>query len=167
MKKRNTEVIASLISLTQLTINNLEITRFPEKWAVLMNLKSLDLKNNKITDLKTIASLTNLEELNLSKNNIRDITPVYSLTNLTKLDLNGNTIETIPLGIEGLTKLTYLNLQNVGLKSFPEAITPLLKNLTYLNISRNGYKLEALGEGIPQEAWQIREFIDRQVFLNQ
>ncbi len=59
----------------------------------------LDLSDNKISDIKPLASLTNLELLSLNDNKISDIKPLKSLTNLTELILSGNPIapKTCPL----------------------------------------------------------------------
>ncbi|MEG5176224.1 leucine-rich repeat domain-containing protein, partial [Microcoleus sp. B3-D7] len=93
----------------------------------------LNLNNNKIKDIKPLASLgsshnscgvdilapvnrlfgrcflTNLTVLDLHNNQISDIKPLASLTNLTDLNLNNNQIKDIkPLA--SLTKLTALYL---------------------------------------------------------
>ncbi|MEQ8468868.1 leucine-rich repeat domain-containing protein [Coleofasciculus sp. E1-EBD-02] len=57
-----------------------------------MNLNLLQLINNQITDINSLARLTNLEVLYLDYNQITDINPLSELTNLTMLFLEGNEI---------------------------------------------------------------------------
>ena len=73
----------------------------------LSRISMLDLRHNKISDIKPLASLTNLEWLSLSDNKISDIKPLASLTKLTFLNLDKNQIIDVkPLA--SLTNLTQL-----------------------------------------------------------
>jgi internalin A len=64
------------------------------------------LSNNKISDIKPIASLTNLTRLDLSNNQISDIKPLESLTKLINLELWANPIapKTCPLKPESICR---------------------------------------------------------------
>ena len=71
----------------------------------------LDLSDNKISDIKPLASLTKLTFLNLDKNQIIDVKPLASLTNLTQIWLAKNQIIDVkPLA--SLTKLRVLHLSD-------------------------------------------------------
>ncbi|HAR64088.1 MAG: hypothetical protein DKM50_05110 [Candidatus Margulisiibacteriota bacterium] len=59
----------------------------------LINLESLFLSENQIEDLSFLTGLVNLKELDLSFNSIRDITPLLSLQNLHYVNLIGNSID--------------------------------------------------------------------------
>ena len=73
--------------------------------------KMLDLSDNKISDIKPLASLTKLTFLNLDKNQIIDVKPLASLTNLNQLWLAKNQIIDVkPLA--SLTKLRILHLSD-------------------------------------------------------
>ncbi|NJR22447.1 MAG: leucine-rich repeat domain-containing protein [Richelia sp. CSU_2_1] len=61
----------------------------------LSSLTQLKISNNKISDIKPLASLTNLKQLYLHENQIRDIKPLASLTNLSSLWLSDNQIDDI------------------------------------------------------------------------
>jgi internalin A len=52
----------------------------------------LELSENQITDVSSLARLTNLTELFLSFNPITDVRPLAKLTNLNRLDLEGHQI---------------------------------------------------------------------------
>ena len=76
-----------------------------------VNLTSLILSDNAISDVSPLASLTNLKRLNLRGNQISDVSPLASLTNLTYLNLDDNQISDVsPLA--PLTKLTDLHLED-------------------------------------------------------
>jgi len=53
-----------------------------------INLTTLLLAGNQISDVSPLASLTNLTELNLYNNQISDVSPLASLTNLTSIRLS-------------------------------------------------------------------------------
>src|SRR5919199_321913 len=76
---------------------------------ILSSMTTLELSDNRITDISSFGSLTNLTTLNLHYNLIRDISFLGSLTNLTTLDLSGNQITDISF-LGSLTNLTTLSL---------------------------------------------------------
>jgi internalin A len=79
--------------------------------ASLTNLELLSLNDNKISDIKPLASLTKLTFLTLDKNQLIDVKPLASLTNLTQLWLAKNQIIDVkPLA--SLTKLRVLHLSD-------------------------------------------------------
>ncbi|MFN7524192.1 MAG: leucine-rich repeat domain-containing protein [Aphanizomenon sp.] len=72
----------------------------------LTNLTSLDLSENKISDIKPLSNLTNLTSLSLSGNKISDIKPLSNLTNLAYLYLAKNPliVKQCPLKPESICK---------------------------------------------------------------
>lgn len=74
-----------------------------------VNLKKLDLTNNRISNLAPLSGLTKLETLNLKWNNISDISALRNLNELTYLSLEDNKVTGIS-ALSGLTSLTRLNL---------------------------------------------------------
>lgn len=115
------------------------------------NVKTLNLNNSNIVNIRGIQRFSNLENLNLSNNNIEDIKLVYGLINLTNLNVSGNRIsslydETEGKGINNLTNLTSLNLSEnklIDSNSENTSITNNLKdlvNLTNLDISHNNLR---------------------------
>ena len=78
----------------------------------LVSIRSLDLSDKEISDIKPLESLTNLTILYLIHNKISDIKPLESLTNLTRLGLTNNKISDIK-PLEFLTNLTDLFLDKI------------------------------------------------------
>ena len=58
--------------------------------AKLVNVKSLDLSNNRISDVSALEGLQSLEILDLENNRIKDISPLLGLTGLRELYISGN-----------------------------------------------------------------------------
>jgi len=108
---------------------------------VMLQLETLDLGHNKLTDLPSnLASSQNLTFLNLINNNIgaKSTPPLAALFNLTRLDLGGNNIGAE--GVRVLAALTNLSNLNVSGNSIgDEGIRSLatLTGLTSLNLSDN------------------------------
>ena len=103
--------------------------------AGLKNLTTLYLYDNNASDLTPLAGLTNLAELDLDFNGISDLTPLAGLTNLKELHLRSNSIADLsPLtGLTNLARL-YLSFNNAS------DLTPLagLANLAELDLGVNG-----------------------------
>ena len=76
-----------------------------------INLKTLSLNDNDITDLSPLENSTTLKMLYLSHNRIKNITPLKKLSNLQVLYLDSNRIERIGV-LRKLTQLQTLNLSD-------------------------------------------------------
>ena len=120
------------------------------------NLTSLNLWDNRVSNISVVSGLTNLTWLTLGDNSISDISPLAGLANLTYLNLDINTISDIS-ALTGLTNLEELffsnnsisdisalagltNLNNLSfIYNSISDISPLagLANLTYLNFYGN------------------------------
>lgn len=96
------------------------------------NVKELDLRWNKISDLKPLEKLEKLEVLKINFNQIEDITPLLNLKNLKELWLHNNNIKDIR-GIGRLSKLNHLDVSFNPLKYGVEEIEKL-RNLKRLEV---------------------------------
>ncbi len=83
-----------------------------EDIALMENLQTLALYNQKISDLTPLKELHNLQRLGLGRNNIDDLTPLLSLESLSYLDLSGNPITNADIGM--LTVLPGLSGLDLG-----------------------------------------------------
>ena len=103
-----------------------------------VNLKSLDLSENDISDLSPLAGLENLTYLELDRNYISDLTPLGGLTGLVHLNLYNNEITDItPLA--PLKNLTWFDLHyaNRGKAHLPIDTLADLTALEYISIESN------------------------------
>lgn len=71
---------------------------------------TLELTEQRLTDLSALARLENLVELDLTCNNISNLRPISQLTNLQSLDLSDNKVTDIA-SLRNLTRLTSLDLE--------------------------------------------------------
>jgi internalin A len=111
-----------------------------DKLFVLTQLRSLDLRGNKIGEAgaKAIASLTQLRSLNLGDNNLGEAgaKAIASLTQLTSLDLSDNKIgDAGAKAIASLTQLTSLALSNNSIGDAGVKAIASLTQLTSLNLA--------------------------------
>jgi len=127
---------------TELTWLNLERWHLEdyeiEPLRYMINLTSLDLNHNPISDLSPLAGLINLTELKLLDNTATDLTPLAGLINLTSLELSLRNFHDMDLTpIIGLTGLTRFRLSLGG--NHIDDISPLadLTALTRLELWHN------------------------------
>ena len=131
------EPLRYMINLTSLDLNHNPISDL-SPLAGLTNLRSLKLLDNTSTDLTPLAGLANLTTLELSLRHFHDtdLTPLAGLTSLTsfRLSLGGNQVNDISR-LAGLTHLTRLDLWHNQISD----LTPLanLTNLRDLDLSFN------------------------------
>jgi len=102
LKLRGVETL-TVLSAWGNGLSGVELEDLPE-------LRSLDLEDNQISDIQTLAKLPGLESLSLSDNRIDDIGPLARLTGLTDLSLDGNEGLTDLGPLAGLTALFRLQL---------------------------------------------------------
>jgi len=95
------------LDITDLNLNNNQLTSIPEFIGSLVNLQTLRFYNNQITSIpESIGLLINLQILSLSSNQINSILDsISSLVNLRQLYLNDNQITSIPESIREPTNL--------------------------------------------------------------
>jgi len=115
------------VNLETLILNDNEITDLAPI-SGLTNLRALQLNGNQISDLQPLAGLTNLENLGLSSNEITDLSPLTDITKLYRLTLSGNQITDLrPLA--GLNSLRLFWAHNNGISNLGP-----LSNLTNLEL---------------------------------
>ena len=123
-----------------------------------LNLNSLLLQGNNITNLAPLATLTTLEYLYLAGNNsLTDISPLSSLTGLKRLHLDFNRISDIrPLA--GLTALTHLGLTHNSISD----VNPLagLYNLEILHIQHNSIADHSPLDGLALSLFEYDQICD-------
>ena len=123
-----------------------------------LNLNSLGLQGNNITNLAPLATLTTLEHLYLAGNHsLTDISPLSSLTRLKRLYLDFNRISDIrPLA--GLTELTHLGLSNNSISD----VTSLagLYNLEILHIQHNSIADHSPLDGLALSLFEYDQICD-------
>ncbi|WP_053433614.1 leucine-rich repeat domain-containing protein [Sporosarcina globispora] len=122
----NLEGLQYAVNLESLHIGSNEITDLTPL-SSLINLKILNINSySNIVDLQPLESLTNLGMLSLTGEKIADLSPIAKLVNLQTLDLRGKQIKDIsPLA--HLQKLSSLGIEDTQIRD----ITPL-KSLTAL-----------------------------------
>jgi len=100
----------------------------------LVNLKSLNLEKNSISNIEPLGQLNNLEELCLDNNDIKDISALENITSIKNLSLSSNRIDDIS-DLKNLSNLEKLNLADNGIMD----ISPLsaMKYIKYINLSSN------------------------------
>jgi internalin A len=111
------------ISKIDCSHNNLKTT-----WGLqdLVNLKSLDISHNFITQIQGWMFLSSLQIVNLSHNNLSCIQGLHQCYKITTLMLQFNQLESIS-GLETLKNLQYLNLSNNSITD-KTSIRPLSLN---------------------------------------
>lgn len=128
-----TFLLDNLTNLRSIDLSNNKISniRFLEK---LTHLTSLNLSNSKISNWRTLEKLTNLTFLNVSKNQIRDTQFLEKLNALTSLDLSNTQIS----DCQSLGKLTSLTTLKISYNQISDIrFLEKLTNLTSLDISNN------------------------------
>ena len=98
------------------------------------DLEWLDLSNNQIEEIKDLESHINLRRLHLEKNNISELKGFKNLSELTQLDLSHNKITDIK-GLKSLTNLRFLDLCRNKIKEIKGLEN--LTNLTSLSLNNN------------------------------
>ncbi|XP_076458141.1 uncharacterized protein LOC143291891 [Babylonia areolata] len=124
-----------------------------------VSLTSLDLSNNRLTNLSAISYLPNLEELFAAGNGLQKLTDLHRCKKLTEIDLSRNRLSDLS-AISGLPALQILDVSDNQLKS----VTSLgkLKSLEDLNLSGNQLSdLSGWGTSFPK--LQILNLCDNMV----
>ncbi|CAL6025252.1 leucine-rich_repeat domain-containing protein [Hexamita inflata] len=125
--------LISQISQISLPMNGIDLIFILKK----MNLKSLDLQYNKITDFSPLQTHYNLHSLNLAYNGAKNVKDFIKCSELQTLVLNMNKIN----DCSGLEQIINLQILNLGYNQFKN-INPLqnLVNLTWLDSQCNRFE---------------------------
>jgi hypothetical protein len=95
--------------------------------AGLTNLRVLNLRGTRVTNLAPLAGLTNLESIDLVNTRVSDISPLAALTNLRSIDLRGTPVESVA-ALAALASLESLDLKGTRVRDV--AALSHLKHLT-------------------------------------
>ncbi|XP_068208938.1 protein lap4-like isoform X10 [Palaemon carinicauda] len=127
-----------LVNLTSLELRENLLKGLPESVSQLTKLERLDIGDNDIEELPPhIGDLPALQELWLDHNQISHLPPEMGrLKNLLCLDVSENRLEDVPEGLSGLVSLTDLHLSQNLIESLPDGIGALTK-LTIFKVDQN------------------------------
>lgn len=115
VKLGNLSEIEQLTALQALRAPRAGLISVDELLPLSAQLKTLEIGENPLTDLTTVAQLTALETLDLSGMDLRDIAALVNLQNLRVLDLSDNKLQDVS-PLQGNLALTQLDLtKNSGL----------------------------------------------------
>lgn len=122
------------VDLSDNCIMNIEVNSFYP----LVNLNTLDLSNNRLTEVVSISCCYNLEFLYLHHNQISDISSVNKLNKLIILDVSDNNIYELNDHIfTKLNNLSTLNLSNNYISKIDHSTWKGLIQLSFLNLNNN------------------------------
>jgi hypothetical protein len=111
VEQEDLEFLAGELNLADYNLEDLDGLEY------CVRITSLDLSNNRISNLYEIESLEDLRELYLADNFINDIDYLKGLANLEILDLSGNDIEDVS-ALLGLEHLQFVDLRNNPISNF-------------------------------------------------
>ena len=140
--------IQKLSTLPNLTYFNFSRNNTPEIINYvnsMLNIVSLNIQGNNISNIVNLSNLTNIKELYLNSNSITDISSLASLVNMEVLYLNNNSIQSLEGIFENneliftkLKKLHIYNLKNINKNSNEIAY---LKGLSKAKSIELGYEI--------------------------
>lgn len=116
--------LANFLHIRTLSIISSELTTLPGALAQMQDLRTLNLKANRIrlddSSVVQLEGLTQLQTLNLSGNPL-EITPDFSgMSELRHLDLSSTAIAQWPAGLLNQARLRYVDLRHNRLEAVPE-----------------------------------------------
>lgn len=125
-------------NITDIRVENNQLSEIPDSVATLTSLERIRAKNNHILKISNkLSSLNKFIDLGLEENKLQKIPEsILNLKNLKILLLNNNTLKSIPNSIKELNKLVQLHLQDNQLETLPEGIGRLA-DLTHLYLTNN------------------------------
>jgi Leucine Rich Repeat (LRR) protein len=140
--------LTKLLWLTELDLEDNELTSLPDTLGNLTALTSLNLSYNRLTSLpEWIGNFTFLSTLTLDGNKFKSLPDsIGNLTALTVLYLDTNQLESLPDSIGNLTALRAFYLRFNKLRSLPGTVRNLAKTMTLLNLEFDD-DLVMAGEG--------------------
>ncbi|KAG5283634.1 hypothetical protein AALO_G00044280 [Alosa alosa] len=132
--------LKKMVSLSELELVHCDLECIPYAIFSLVNLQSLDLRENKLASIEGIVSFQHLPKftcLKLWHNSIAQIPEhIKKLVNLERLFFSFNKIEVLPVNLFCCSKLLYLDLSHNDISFIPPEIR-FLQNLQYLSVTSN------------------------------
>eukprot|EP00794_Sanderia_malayensis_P009080 gene9080-10049_t len=152
------ESFVELVNLKKVHLDENQITELPCKIGNLVNLEWLDLGQNQLENLPdSICQLGKLTYLQLSKNRLRYLPDdIGKLVSLIELRLDCNLIAKVPMSIVEIKGLQALDLFDNKLSDFPEALL-LLNNLKRLDLDCNNFSTDAIPRILPMNCYPERD----------
>jgi hypothetical protein len=117
---------ANYEKVTELELNDNQLTEIPKGLEKLAKLEVLYLEGNKLTDVKGLEKLNQLTNLSLDVNGLTDVTELGKLKELKELNLGGNQLTNVK-DLDKLTQLTSLDLGGNQLTEVPKELEELTK----------------------------------------
>ena len=145
-------ILSQLIQLQSLHLTGLDWDKskqINDAISPLLNLKSLNISNNKLQDISMLRELSKLEHLDMSNNRVRDGSILENLKALKTLRIGQN-------GISDLSFITQLKqLQNLDISKTPIKDLSLLSGLTKLE-SLKLHKVRPKSISVLQQLGELR-----------
>ena len=134
--------IDELTNLSELYLNENDITAFPENFCKLVSLRILNVVGNKLKRLPdSFGSLFMLKHIIAEENNLVCLPSSFcDLINLEVLELNTNKLSDLPYNFGRLAKLKVLNISQNKIQEFLPETFGKLKHVEVLDISNNYIK---------------------------
>lgn len=145
IKSINRNVFSNIHNLKGLKLNNASLTSLDDIYfQILTRIEIIDLGNNNLSNhLLALYTLRNLRELKLKKTNLKNLSIINFnlLRSLNDLDLSNNDLDYQTLsptrGLNLLTNLMVLSLENTALKDISLLGPRYLRRLLTLNLRHN------------------------------
>lgn len=140
--------LATLKSLTFLSLSQNQIKNLHPALAFLTSLKELHIANNKLECIPSeIGSLSQLQVLKANNNRICDVNvSIGECTALVEIDLSSNLLVDLPATFGNLRDLKSLDISNNGLKSLPGTLFKNCIQLSTLDVHNTEITLDILRE---------------------
>ena len=172
------EIVALIRSIDKLDLSNKNIEKLHENFNLLINLKVLELEDNKISELPDEICEIDLNEIYLSRNNLKELPKSFekiknleglylsnndfyfapdwvgNLTNLRVLHLSGNNISGLPKSYENLENIEILYISDNKLTELPDVVKSWVK-LKFLHVEKNQIKNLPSWFGKLKELWNV------------
>ena len=122
-------------NLTELYLNDNDLSSIEDLRNKSLNVKILHLENNRINDLTPIGNYTGIEQLYVENNNLTSIPVLSGMEGLTIIDLNHNNLTGFA-NLLDIDNLVVANLSFNQITTIPE-MSDALPNLRSINLSEN------------------------------
>jgi Leucine-rich repeat (LRR) protein len=142
VQKELQEALNAPEQVSKLELNGGKLTRLPEDFVKLQNLRELAIHDNGTLDfasaLALLAKIPSLERLDLAETDLQALPgEIGGLANLKELLLWHNELKTLPSEIGRLEKLEWVNLAQNPIETLPVEMSQL-RSLTHLDLSQDG-----------------------------
>lgn len=130
------DALSMLSELTVLNLANNKLSELPRTFSDLKKLNNLDLRRNRFENFPSVLGSLNLGSLNLSANSLSDVSGLADCSGLRVCDLSFNHLSSLQEGFARDNALRTLNLSGNFFKEIPQSLKEL-SGLERLNLSQN------------------------------